>query len=90
MYSTEIDDRVVWSASPRKARRRARAKAGDVILAVEPARKSQVKPDFTASSGHSGPPVWTCRSPFYHGGVTFDVVAGSTDRARLLKAPRMH
>ena len=26
----------------------------------------------------------------YHEGVTFDVVLGSTDRAKLLKAPRLH
>jgi hypothetical protein len=26
----------------------------------------------------------------HHEGVTFDVVLASTDRARLLKAPRLH
>jgi hypothetical protein len=26
----------------------------------------------------------------YHEGVTFDVVLASTDRAKLLKAPRLH
>jgi S1-C subfamily serine protease len=90
MYTTEIDNRVVVvGISGKGPAARAELKTGDVILAV----KGEDVPNQTAfyrklwSLGSAGVDV---PLTVHHEGVTFDVVLTSTDRARLLKAPRLH
>ena len=62
---------------------------GDVILAVK-------GEDISSQTGFYRK-LWSLGAAgvdvpltVYHEGVTFDVVLTSTDRARLLKAPRLH
>ena len=90
MYSTEIDNRVVVVGIAAKGpAARAEIKTGDVILAVDGDK-------ITSQSGlyrklwSLGPAGVDVPLTVYHEGVTFDVVLTSTDRARLLKAPRLH
>ena len=90
MYSTEIDNRVVVvGIAARGPAARAEIKTGDVILAVDGDK-------ITSQSGlyrklwSLGPAGVDVPLTVYHEGVTFDVVLTSTDRARLLKAPRLH
>ena len=90
MYSTEIDNRVVViGIAGNGPAARAELKAGDVILAV----------DGEKVTSHSAfyRKLWTLGAAgvdvpltVHHEGVTFDVVLASTDRAKLLKAPRLH
>jgi len=90
MYSTEIDDRVVViGISDNGPADRAELKSGDVILAV----------DGETVTGQAGfyRKLWMLGSAgvdvpltVHHEGVTFDVTVTSTDRAKLLKAPRLH
>jgi S1-C subfamily serine protease len=90
MYTTEIDNRVVVVGIAGKGpAARAELKAGDVILAVK-------GEDISSQTGFYRK-LWSLGSAgvdvpltVYHEGVTFDVVLTSTDRARLLKAPRLH
>ena len=90
MYTTEIDDRVVIvGVSAKGPAGRAELKAGDVILAING--------DKVTSQAGFYRKLWSLGSAgvdvpltVHHEGVTFDVVLTSTDRARLLKAPRLH
>jgi S1-C subfamily serine protease len=90
MYTTEIDNRVVViGISGNGPASRAELKAGDVILAVKGERIS--------SQGAFYRKLWALGAAgvdvpltVHHEGVTFDVVLASTDRAKLLKAPRLH
>ena len=90
MYTTEIDDRVVIvGISAKGPAARAELKAGDVILAING--------DKVTSQAGFYRKLWSLGSAgvdvpltVHHEGVTFDVVLASTDRARLLKAPRLH
>lgn len=90
MFTTEIDNRVVVVGIAGKGpAARAELKAGDVILAV----KGET---ITSQTGFYRK-LWSLGSAgvdvpltVYHEGVTFDVVLTSTDRAKLLKAPRLH
>ncbi len=90
MYTTEIDDRVVIvGISAKGPAGRAELKAGDVILAING--------DKVTSQAGFYRKLWSLGSAgvdvpltVHHEGVTFDVVLTSTDRARLLKAPRLH
>jgi S1-C subfamily serine protease len=90
MYTTEIDNRVVVVGIAGKGpAARAELKAGDVILAVKGENISSQAGFYRKlwSLGAAGVDV---PLTVYHEGVTFDVVLTSTDRARLLKAPRLH
>jgi S1-C subfamily serine protease len=90
MYTTEIDDKiVVIGISSNAPAAHAELKAGDVILAVDGERvTSQVT--FYRKLWALGPAGVDVPLTIHHEGVTFDVVLASTDRAKLLKAPRLH
>jgi S1-C subfamily serine protease len=90
MYTTEIDNRVVVVGIVGKGpAARAELKAGDVILAVKGENVSSQTGFYRKlwSLGAAGVDV---PLTVYHEGFTYDVVLTSTDRARLLKAPRLH
>ncbi len=90
MYTTEIDNKiVVIGVSSNGPAARAELKASDVILAVAGERISSHAGFYRKlwSLGSAGVDV---PLTVHHEGVTFDVVVASTDRAKLLKAPRLH
>jgi S1-C subfamily serine protease len=90
MFTTEIDNRVVVvGISAKGPAGRAELKAGDVILAVK-GEKITSQTQFYRKLWALGPAGVDVPLTIYHEGVTFDVTLTSTDRARLLKAPRMH
>ena len=90
MFSTEIDNRVVViGISGNGPAARAELKAGDVILAVK-GEKITSQSGFYRKLWALGPAGVDVPLTVHHEGVTFDVVLASTDRARLLKAPRLH
>jgi len=90
MYSTEIDNKVVViGISANGPAARAELKAGDVILAVK-GEKIASQSAFYRKLWALGPAGVDVPLTVHHEGVTFDVVLASTDRARLLKAPRLH
>jgi predicted metalloprotease with PDZ domain len=62
---------------------------GDVILAVN-GDKITSQTGFYRKLWSLGTAGVDVPLTVYHEGVTFDVVLSSTDRARLLKAPRLH
>jgi S1-C subfamily serine protease len=90
LYSHEIDDKiVVIGITDKGPAARAELKTGDIILAV--------KGESVSSQSAFYRKLWALGSAgvdvpltVHHEGVTFDVVLASTDRAKLLKAPRMH
>jgi S1-C subfamily serine protease len=90
MFSAEIEDKlVVVGISAKGPAARAELKAGDVILAVAGENVSSQTQFYRKlwSLGAAGVDV---PLTVYHEGVTFDVVLASTDRAKLLKGPRLH
>jgi S1-C subfamily serine protease len=90
MYSAEIENKiVVVGISAKGPAARAELKAGDVILAVNGEKVSSQTQFYRKlwSLGSAGVDV---PLTVYHEGVTFDVVLASTDRTKLLKAPRLH
>jgi S1-C subfamily serine protease len=90
MYSTEIENKVVViGISAKGPAARAELKAGDVILAVNSERISS-QSAFYRKLWALGPAGVDVPLTVYHEGVTFDVVLTSTDRAKLLKGPRLH
>lgn len=90
MYSTEVDNKVVViGISNNGPAARAELKAGDVILAVKGERVSS-QSAFYRKLWALGPAGVDVPLTVHHEGVTFDVVLASTDRAKLLKAPRLH
>jgi len=90
MYSTEIDNRVVVvGVSAKGPAARADIKTGDVILAVN-GEKVTSQAGFYRRLWSLGTAGVDVPLTVYHEGVTFDVVLTSTDRAKLLKAPRLH
>ena len=90
MYSTEIDNRIVIvGVSAKGPAAGAELKAGDVILAIN-GEKIASQADFYRKLWALGPAGVDVPLTVHHEGVTFDVVLASTDRARLLKAPRLH
>jgi S1-C subfamily serine protease len=90
MYSAEIEDKVVVvGISAKGPAARAELKAGDVILAVQ-GEKITNQAQFYRKLWSLGPAGVDVPLTIYHEGVTFDVVLASTDRTRLLKAPRLH
>ena len=90
MFSTEIDNRVVViGISGNGPAARAELKAGDVILAVR-GEKVTSQAGFYRKLWALGPAGVDVPLTVHHEGVTFDVVLASTDRAKLLKGPRLH
>ncbi len=90
MYTHEIENRVVIVGIAGKGpAARAELKAGDVILAVR-GEKITSQIGFYRKLWSLGPAGVDVPLTVYHEGVTFDVVLTSTDRAKLLKAPRLH
>ena len=90
MYSTEVDDRVVIvGVSAKGPAAGAELKAGDVILAID-GEKIKNQAGFYRKLWALGPAGIDVPLTVHHEGDTFDVVLASTDRARLLKAPRLH
>jgi len=90
MYSTEIDNRVVIiGISGNGPAARAELKTGDVILAVK-GEKVTSQAGFYRKLWGLGAAGVDVPLTVHHEGVTFDVVLASTDRAKLLKGPRLH
>jgi len=90
MYSTEIDNRVVIiGISGNGPAARAELRTGDVILAVK-GEKITSQAGFYRKLWALGAAGVDVPLTVHHEGVTFDVVLASTDRAKLLKAPRLH
>jgi len=90
MFSTEIDHRVVViGIASNGPAARAELKAGDVILAVN-GEKFEGQSSFYRKLWALGPAGVDVPLTVHHEGVTFDVVLASTDRARLLKGPKLH
>ena len=90
MYSTEIEHRVVVvGIAGRGPAARAELKTGDVILAVK-GEKVTTQAGFYRKLWSLGPAGVDVPLTVYHEGVTFDVTLTSIDRAKLLKAPRLH
>jgi S1-C subfamily serine protease len=90
MYSTEIDNKVVVvGISSKGPAASAELRAGDVILAVK-GEKISTQVEFYRKLWGLGAAGVDVPLTVNHDGVTFDVVLASTDRAKLLKAPRLH
>jgi S1-C subfamily serine protease len=90
MYSTEIENKVVVvGISAKGPAASAELKTGDVILAVG-GEKISSQTQFYRKLWSLGPAGIDVPLTVYHEGVTFDVVLASTDRMKLLKAPRLH
>jgi S1-C subfamily serine protease len=90
LYSTEIDHRVVViGISATGPAARAELKTGDVILAVN-GEKVASQTSFYRKMWALGSAGVDVPLTVHHEGVTFDVTVTSTDRAKLLKAPRLH
>jgi S1-C subfamily serine protease len=90
MFTTEIDNRVVIvGVTGRGPAARAELKAGDVILGVD-GDKITSQNQFYRKLWSLGPAGVDVPLTIHHEGVTFDVTLSSIDRAKLLKAPRLH
>ena len=90
MYSTEIDGRVVIiGVSTNGPAARAELKAGDVILGIN-GDKITGQSEFYRKLWALGSAGVDVPLTVHHEGVTFDVTVTSTDRAKLLKGPRLH
>ena len=90
LYSTEIEDKVIVVGLAGKGpAARAEIKTGDVIVAVKGEKISTLAGFYKKvwSLGHSGVEV---PLTLYREGVTFDVRVNSSDRAKFLKAPKLH
>jgi S1-C subfamily serine protease len=90
VYSTEIEDKiVVVGIAPKGPAARAELKNGDVVVAVKGERVSTLGGFYRKvwALGTSGVAV---PLTLYREGVTFDVSVNSSDRAKFLKAPKMH
>jgi S1-C subfamily serine protease len=90
VYSTEIEDKiVVVGIAPKGPAARAELKTGDVILAVKGETVTTLAGLYRKvwALGQAGVEV---PLTLYREGVTFDVAVNSSDRAKFLKAPRMH
>jgi len=90
LYSTEVEDKVVIvGIAPKGPAARAELKTGDVVLAVAGENVSTLAGFYRKvwALGHAGVEV---PLTLYREGVTFDVRVNSSDRAKFLKAPRLH
>jgi S1-C subfamily serine protease len=90
VFTAEIENKVVVVGTAGKGpATSAELKAGDVILAVN-GEKVTSQAGFYRKFWALGPAGVDVPLTVYHEGVTFDVVLTSVDRAKLLKAPRLH
>ena len=90
LYSTEIDNRlVVIGISTNGPAARAELKTGDVILAVD-GEEVTSQTAFYKKMWALGAAGVDVPLTVHHEGVTFDVTVTSTDRFKLLKAPKLH
>ncbi|WP_440636888.1 S1C family serine protease [Bradyrhizobium sp. PUT101] len=90
LFSTEIDNRVVViGISANGPAARAELKTGDVILAVD-GEKVTSQTAFYRKMWTLGAAGVDVPLTVHHEGVTFDVTVTSTDRFKLLKAPKLH
>jgi S1-C subfamily serine protease len=90
LYSTEIEDKIVIvGIAPKGPAARAELKAGDVVVSVAGERVSSLASFYRKvwSLGEAGVEV---PLTLYREGVTFDVGVNSSDRAKFLRAPRLH
>jgi S1-C subfamily serine protease len=90
VYSTEVEDKVVVvGIAPKGPAARAELKTGDVVLSVAGQNVSTLAGFYRKvwSLGQAGVEV---PLTLYREGVTFDVRVNSSDRAKFLKAPRLH
>lgn len=90
LYSTEIEDKiVVVGIAPKGPAARAEIKTGDVVVAVKGDRVSTLARFYRKvwALGQAGVEI---PLTLYREGVTFDVRVDSSDRAKFLKAPRLH
>jgi S1-C subfamily serine protease len=90
LYSTEIEDRIVIvGVAPGGPAARAELKVGDVVLAVKGETVSTLAELYRKvwSLGAAGVEV---PLTLHRDGVTFEVRVNSSDRAKFLKAPRLH
>ena len=90
LYSTEIENRIVIvGIAPKGPAARAELKTGDVVLSVGGQDVTTLGAFYRKvwSLGNSGVEV---PLTLYREGVTFEVRVNSSDRAKFLKAPRMH
>jgi S1-C subfamily serine protease len=90
VYSTEIEDKIVIvGIAPKGPAARAELKTGDVVLSVAGEQVSSLAAFYRKvwSLGQAGVEV---PLTLYREGVTFDVAVNSSDRAKFLKAPRLH
>ena len=79
---TEIEDKVVIvGIAPKGPAARAELKSGDVVVAVNGARR-RTWPPSTARSGSLGEAGVVVPPTLYREGVTFDVSVNSSDRAK--------
>lgn len=90
VYAAEIEDRiVVVGVAAKGPAARAELKVGDVILAVNGEEVSNAA-EFYRKFWALGPAGVDVPLTLNSDGATFDVVVKSSDRARFLKAPRLH
>lgn len=90
LFATEIDDRVVvFGISSNGPAARAELKTGDIILAVDGEKVTSLTGFYRKMWGLGAAGV-DVPLTVHHEGVTFDVTVTSTDRFKLLKAPRLH
>ncbi len=90
LYSTEIEDRIVIvGIAPKGPAARAELKTGDVVLEVAGEAISTLA-QFYRKVWSLGPAGVEVPLTLYRDGVTFEVAVNSSDRAKLLKVPRLH
>jgi S1-C subfamily serine protease len=90
LYSTEIEDKVVVvGIAPKGPAARAELKTGDVVLAVKGEKVTTLGGFYRRvwALGNTGVEV---PLTLYREGVSFEARLNSSDRAKFLKAPRMH
>lgn len=90
LYATEIDDQiVVLGVADKGPAALSELKTGDVILAVDGSSVATLS-EFYRKVWALGPAGADVPLTVHHEGLTFDVVLVSTERSKLLKAPRLH
>ncbi|MCE3257475.1 MAG: Trypsin-like serine protease, partial [Nitrobacter vulgaris] len=90
IFTAEIEDRVVAvGIVPKGPADRAELRAGDAILAMKGEMVSDAA-QLYRKLWALGPAGVDVPLTLHREGDTFDVVIKSTDRARMLKRPRLH
>jgi S1-C subfamily serine protease len=90
IYSTDLDNKVmIVGVAAKGPAARAELKTGDVILAVNGEEVASLSAFYRKiwSLGNAGVEI---PLTLYRDGVTFQVRVNSSDRAKFLKAPRLH